>query len=83
MADHNELFADIRSGLARFEARVDSRFDAMDTRFGRVETRLDAGVAEMAAIRRDMTAQFRWTAGIMLTGLIAIAAAIVAAIVTR
>ena len=119
MADHHELFADIRSDLARFEQRVDNRFVAMDARFGQVEARfgqvdarfsqmdarfdqlearmdaghailtqrIDSGLAavgvEMAAMRHDMTGQLRWTMGIMITGVIAIAAAIVAAIVTR
>jgi hypothetical protein len=127
MADHNELFKDIRQGLLQFEARVDRRFEQfegrVDRRFEQIEARLDAmdqkfdarllgldqkidgldpkieglnqrfdarllgldqkidGLgqslgAELVAQRRDLSAQFRWTSGIMLTGFIAIVAAV-------
>lgn len=104
MADHSELFKDIRTGLLQFEARVDRRFEQfegrVDRRFEQVEARLaamdqkfDARLAgldqkidglghslgaELVAQRRDMHAQLRWTAGIMLTGFVAIVAAILA-----
>lgn len=66
---------------ARF-IQIDARFAQIDIRFATLEKKIDTGLAavsgEISALRRDMGAQFRRTAGIMLTGLIAIAAAIVA-----
>jgi hypothetical protein len=82
MADHSELFKDIRQGLLQFEARVDRRFELIEGRLTALDQKFDAlghslG-AELVAQRRDMNAQFRWTSGIMLTGLVAIVAAILA-----
>jgi hypothetical protein len=82
VADHNQLFADLRQGLLQFEARVDGRFGQLDARLTGLDQKVDAlghtlG-AEIAAQRHDTHAQFRWTAGIILTGLIAIVAAILA-----
>lgn len=109
MADHSELFNNIRTGLLQFEARVDRRFEAIEARLTALEQKFDARLAtleqrfdtrlaeldkrltgldqkvdglghslgaELAAQRRDMNAQFRWTAGILLTGMIAIVAVI-------
>jgi len=70
-------------------ATIDARFVAIDSRFGDVDTRLtgldrkvDAVAIEMTALRRDMTmqltSQFRWTTGIMISGFIAVVAAILA-----
>lgn len=63
-------------------ASIDSRFASIDARFTAVEMKIDAGLAavtgEIATLRRDLASQFRWTAGIMLTGLVAIAAAMIA-----
>jgi hypothetical protein len=95
MADHSELFKDIRQSLLQFEARVDRRFEQIEARLTsldqkfearfisleqRFETRLigldqkmDSG---FAALDRKIDNGFRWTSGIMLTGLIAIVAAI-------
>jgi hypothetical protein len=111
MADHNQLFTDIRDGLRQFEARVDTRFTAIDARFTAIDARfaaldlkIDTGLAavhqrmdvgfaalnqrldtqggEIAGLRRDMTiqmaTQLRWTAGVMLTGFVAIVAAVLA-----
>lgn len=67
---------------ARF-GQIDVRFGQIDVRFGQLEAglaainqRIDRQVAEIATLRRDMTTQFRWTAGLMLTGAVAIVAAI-------
>jgi phosphoglycerate-specific signal transduction histidine kinase len=111
MADHSQLFADMRQGLLQFEARVDRRFEQIEARLTSLDQKFEARMmgfevrltgleqkfdtrlitldqkidtlgqtlgAELVALRRDMTAQFRWTSGIMLTGLIAIVAAILA-----
>jgi hypothetical protein len=90
MADHQQRFEDVVQALRQFEGRVDRRFASVDARFGQIDVRfgqLDAGlaainqridrqVAEIATLRRDMTTQFRWTAGLMLTGAVAIVAAV-------
>jgi len=78
MADHNHLFTDMRQGLKQFEARVDARFGAIDARFGQVDARLITLDQKVDGLRRDMGTQFHWTAGIMLTGMVTIAAAILA-----
>ena len=125
MADHTQLFAEIKQGLLQFQAQVDRRFEQVDRRFDQFEARVDrrfeqvearfvsleqkfdarltglelrltgsdqkveAGLAgvnqkidglglSLIAQRNDMHAQFRWTAGIILTGLVAIVAAILA-----
>jgi phosphoglycerate-specific signal transduction histidine kinase len=82
MADHSQLFMDIRQSLLQFEARVDRRFEQVESRLTGLDQKID-GLGqtlgtELLAVRRDMTAQFRWTAGIMLTGLVAIDAALLA-----
>ncbi len=78
MADHNQLFTDMRQGLMQFEARVDARFVAIEGRFGQVDARLIAIDQKVDGLRHEMGTQFHWTVGIMLTGLTAIAAAILA-----
>jgi len=50
---------------------IESRLTASDARFDRMEV-------EISGLRRDLTTQFRWTTGMLLTGFIAIFAAIVA-----
>jgi phosphoglycerate-specific signal transduction histidine kinase len=82
MADHSELFKDLRQSLRQFEARVDRRFEHVEARLTGLDQKID-GLghtlgAELVARRRDMGVQFRWMAGIMLTGLVAIVAAILA-----
>jgi hypothetical protein len=89
MVDQQDLLRELAQSLRQFEARVDARFAAMDLRFGDVDGRLtgldrrmDALGIEMTALRRDMTmqltSQFRWTTGIVISGLIAIVAAVLA-----
>jgi t-SNARE complex subunit (syntaxin) len=80
MADHSDLFKDMRQSLLQFEARVDRRFEQVEARLTGLDQKVDGlgqtlGAA-LAAQRHDMNAQFRWTSGIMLTGLVAIVAAI-------
>jgi t-SNARE complex subunit (syntaxin) len=73
MADHSQLFADMRQGLLQFEARVDRRFEQVETRLAGLDQKMDTG---FAALDRKIDSGVRWTSGIMLTGLIAIVAAI-------
>jgi hypothetical protein len=73
MADHSELFKDIRQSLQQFEARVDRRFEQVETRLTGLDQKMDGG---FAALDRKIDHGVRWTSGIMLTGLIAIVAAI-------
>jgi len=80
MADHSQLFMEIRQSLLQFEERVDRRFEQVETRLTGLDRKVD-GLgqtlgSELFALRRNMTAQFRWTASIMLTSLVAIVAAI-------
>ena len=93
MADHMRLFAEIKQGLLQFEERVDRRFEQVEARLTGLDQKVEAGLAgvnqridglglslnaALAAQRNEMHAQFRWTAGIILTGLIAIVAAMLA-----
>lgn len=71
MTDHSQLFMDMRQSLLQFEARVDARFGHVDDRLTSLDQKVDA-------LRRDMGAQFHWTVGIIVTGLIAIVAAVLA-----
>ena len=86
---HQQLLADLRTGLRQFEARVDARFAQVDARFTQVDgrfTQIDTRLLTLdqrvdtgfASVRHEMALQFRWLAGIMLTGMITIAAAILA-----
>ena len=67
-------------------ALIDGRFTGLEGRITALDQKVDTGFAligqEMAALRRDMTmrmsTQLRWTAGLMLTGFVAIAAVVVA-----
>ena len=93
MADHTRLFAEIKQGLLQFEERVDRRFEQIEARLTGLDQKIDAGLsgvnqkidslgltlhAALTTQRTEMHAQFRWTAGIILTGLVAIVAAILA-----
>ena len=93
MADHMRLFAEIKQGLLQFEERVDRRFEQIEARFASLEQKVEARFASLeqkfdnlgltlnaalTAQRNEMHGQFRWTAGIILTGLVAIVAAILA-----
>ena len=68
---HHQLLTDLRTGLRQFEARVDARFVQIDGRFLTLEQRVES-------VRHEMALQFRWLVGIMLTGMLTIAAAILA-----
>lgn len=111
MADHSQLFADMRQDLRQFEERVDRRFEQIEARLAALDQKIDTGLAavnqkidtglaavdqkidagfvavnqridaqctEIAGLRRAMTMHFRWTAGMMFTGMMAIIAAIIA-----
>lgn len=73
MADHSELFKDIRQSLLQFEARVDRRFEQVETRLTGLDQKMDSG---FASLDRRIDNGVRWTSGIMLTGLIALISAI-------
>lgn len=95
MADHGQMFMDIRQSLLQFEARVDRRFEQLEARLTGLDQRFEARLISLeqrfearlmrldqkmdggfAALDRKIDNGFRWTSGIMLTGLIAIVAAI-------
>jgi len=79
MTDHSQLFMDLRQGLLQFEERVDRRFEHVEGRLTGLDHKVDA-------LRQELGTQFRWTAGIMLTGLVGILAGmsgIVAAILSQ
>ena len=93
MADHTRLFAEIKQGLLQFEERVDRRFEQVEARLTGLDQKFDSKLtsleqkfdnlgltlnAALTAQRTEMHGQFRWTAGIILTGLIAIVAALLA-----
>ena len=93
MADHTRLFAEIKQGLLQFEERVDRRFEQVEARLTGLDQKFDSKLtsleqkfdnlgltlnAALTAQRNEMHGQFRWTAGIILTGLVAIVAAILA-----
>ena len=89
MADHTRLFAEIKQGLLQFEERVDRRFEQVEARLTGLDQKVESGLAgvnqkidglglSLVAQRTEMHAQFRWTAGIILTGLVAIVAAMLA-----
>ena len=93
MADHMRLFAEIKQGLLQFEERVDRRFEQVEARLTGLDQKFDSKLtsleqkfdnlgltlnAALTAQRNEMHGQFRWTAGIILTGLVAIVAAILA-----
>ena len=93
MADHTRLFAEIKQGLLQFEERVDRRFEQVEARLTGLDQKFDSKLtsleqkfdnlgltlnAALTAQRTEMHGQFRWTAGIILTGLVAIVAALLA-----
>ena len=68
--------------LSAFEQRMDRRFELVDTRFVALEqtfdrhlTALDGKLDRHVA---SLSQQFRWLAGLVLTAIVAIAAALVA-----
>ena len=86
-------FEQIEARFASLEQKVEARFASLEQKFDAKLTGLDARLtgleqkfdnlgltlnAALTAQRSEMHAQFRWTAGIILTGLIAIVAAMLA-----
>lgn len=95
MADHSQLFMDVRQSLLQFQAAVDRRFEQVevrltgldqkfDTRLTSLEQRFESRLTALdqkmdsgfAALDLKVDRGFRWTSGIMLTGLVAIVAAV-------
>lgn len=72
----------MRQGLRQFEERVDRQFDQVEAGLTALDRTIDSGIAtlsqDMAGLRRDMAVQLRWTAGVMLTGFVAMGAAVLA-----
>jgi hypothetical protein len=66
---------------ARFAA-IDARFAAVDARFDTLERKVDALDQKFdvgfEGLRREMAGQFRWTVGVLVTGLVAVVAAVIA-----
>ena len=66
---------------ARFAA-VDARFDSLERRFDALEHKCEAigGKVEtgLDGLRREMAGHFRWTVGVLVTGLVAVVAAVIA-----
>jgi hypothetical protein len=89
VGEHSQMFIDFRVTLRQFEQRVDTRFTAVDARFAAIDARFDSlerrfdalgGKVEAGfdGLRREMTGQFRWTVGVLVTGLVAVVAAVIA-----
>ena len=67
---------DLAQAVARLEERVDRRFDANDKRFSGIEHRLDR-------LDDKVSRQFIWLAGMQMTVLITLVAALTAALFAR
>jgi hypothetical protein len=67
IVEHSQMFV-----------RLEDRLTALDVRFDRVDARFDRVEGEISGLRRDLATQFRWTTSMVLTGFIAIFAAIIA-----
>jgi archaellum component FlaC len=63
---------------ARFE-QIDRRFEQIDRRFEKIDVRLDRIDERLYDLRREISTQFRWTIGVMMT----LVAGVVAAILSR
>jgi hypothetical protein len=71
-------FAEIDARFVQIDARfvqIDGRFIQLEGRFLALEQKVDIG---FAGVRHEMALQFRWLVGITLTGMLTIAAAILA-----
>jgi hypothetical protein len=81
-----ELGQKVDAGLAALTSKIDAGLTAahqrMDIGFTALNQRLDTQGGEITGLRRDMTMQMaahlRWTVGVMLTGFVAIVAAVLA-----
>lgn len=87
--EHSQMFIDFRGAIRQFEQRVDTRFAAVDARFAAIDARFDSlerrfdalGIkveAGFDGLRREMAGHFRWTVGVLVTGLVAVVAAVIA-----
>jgi hypothetical protein len=47
MADHSQLFADMRQGLLQFEARVDWRFEQIEARLTGLDQQFESRLTEL------------------------------------
>ena len=82
VVEHSHMLDGIREAIVHLEQRMDRRFELVDTRFVALEqtfdrhlTALDGKLDRHVA---SLSQQFRWLAGLVLTAIVAIAAALVA-----
>lgn len=73
IAEYTPMFIDFREEGRQTRARMDERFGALDQK-------IDQAVA---AIRRDMSIDFRWLVGILAAALISVVGALIAVSLAR
>ena len=73
MAEHAHTFVDFRE-----EGRVTRQL--IDARFSALDQKIDQGVT---AIRRDMSADFRWLVGILITMMATMVATVIGVAIAR
>lgn len=69
----HQLDAKIDRTFQQLDTKIDTKIDGLDTKIDR----------KIDTLRADMTNQFRWTIGIMLTLAAGVATAVIAAILHR
>jgi len=92
VAKQNEAHATLRSDLARFEARMDARFNSIDARFNSIDERFSSIDGRFSsnddrftrietridALDDKVSRQFIWLVGMQMTTLIAVVGALLA-----
>ena len=80
VAEHAQTFVDFREEGRLTRQLIDARFATMDARFSALDQKVDQGVT---AIRRDMSADFRWLAGILITTMATVVATVIGVALAR
>jgi hypothetical protein len=83
VAEHSQMFSDLREAIAGLERRMDARFAQIEARLDRIEGRLDRMDGRFDQLTVEMSRNFRWVVGIQVTTLITVVATLLGALAVR
>jgi hypothetical protein len=76
VSDVSRGLTEVRDALRHLELRMDARFEAVDRRFEAVDRRFEG-------LESKLSSQFVWLAGMQVTTLVTVVAALAAALFAR
>jgi uncharacterized coiled-coil protein SlyX len=82
VAEQASMFTELRESIRHLEHRMDAGFQQIERRFEAIDRRFEAMDAKLTALDQSGSRQFAWLAGMMVTLLIAVVGALLAAVGT-